>query len=190
MNKNNVNIEVDKIKNIDLQEAKEEIKKLYEKAEYNARLYYEEDKTEISDYEYDIIIHKLKYLEEKFPKLKKKNTITERIGGIPNSSFEKVNHEVSMQSLQDVFSFDEVLGFDEKVRKALNKDEVEYVVETKIDGLSATLKYMNGRLVLGATRGNGQVGENVTNNMRVVKNVPTKIDYKGEFIVRRRSFYV
>ena len=109
MNKNNVNIEVDKIKNIDLQEAKEEIKKLYEKAEYNAKLYYEEDKTEISDYEYDIIIHKLKYLEEKFPKLKKKNTITERIGGIPNSSFEKVNHEVSMQSLQDVFSFDEVL---------------------------------------------------------------------------------
>lgn len=190
MNKNNVNIEVDKIKNIDLQEAKEEIKKLYEKSEHNARLYYEEDKTEISDYEYDIIIHKLKYLEEKFPKLKKKNTITERIGGIPNSSFEKVNHEVSMQSLQDVFSFDEVLEFDEKVRKALNKDEVEYVVETKIDGLSATLKYMNGRLVLGATRGNGQVGENVTNNMRVVKNVPTKIDYKGEFIVRRRSFYV
>ena len=95
-----------------------------------------------------------------------------------------------MQSLQDVFSFDEILEFDEKVRKALNKDEVEYVVETKIDGLSATLKYMNGRLVLGATRGNGQVGENVTNNMRVVKNVPTKIDYKGEFIVRRRSFYV
>lgn len=187
----NVNNEVEKLNGITAKEAKEIIKRLYEEVEYHSKLYYNEDITEISDYEYDILMHKLKKLETDFPKLKRKNSITERVGGIPNSTFYKVLHEVKLQSLQDVFSYEELYEFDKRVKKDLNLKEdekVNYIVETKIDGLSASLTYENGRLKLGATRGNGVEGEDLTNNFRVLKNLPQKIDYKGKIILRGEVF--
>lgn len=186
-----VNGEVSKVTKLNKEEAKKLIKKLYKEAEYHADLYYNQDRTEISDFDYDIIIHKLKKLEEIYPELKKKDTITERVGGLPNSTFEKVTHEVPMQSLQDVFSYDEIYEFDTRVKKDLGipeEEDLDYVVETKIDGLSSSITYENGKFKLGATRGNGIIGENVTSNLRVVKNVPNNIPYDGKIILRGEVF--
>lgn len=183
--------ELKKIEDISEKEAKILIKELYEVAEYNAKLYYEEDTNVISDYEYDILIRKIKYIEEKYPKLMKKNSITSRVGGIPNSTFQKVEHEYPLQSLQDVFSYEEIKEFDNRVKKGLNlkeDDNIEYVVETKIDGLSAALVYENGKYIKGATRGNGTIGEDITNNLRVVNGVPKNIEYKGNLVVRGEVF--
>ena len=172
------------------EQAKKEIKELRKKLEYYAKLYYDMDSPAISDYEYDMMMNKLKALEKEFPELISKDSLTQKVGGHVKEGFKEVTHEVPLQSLQDVFSFEELKEFDERVKKVAleNNEELKYVVETKIDGLSSALKYENGVLVRGATRGNGLVGEDVTENMKTIKHVPKELNEKINITVRGEVF--
>ena len=172
------------------EQAKKEIKELRKKLEYYAKLYYDMDSPAISDYEYDMMMNKLKALEKEFPELISKDSLTQKVGGHVKEGFKEVTHEVPLQSLQDVFSFEELKEFDERVKKVAleNNEELKYVVETKIDGLSSALKYENGVLVQGATRGNGLVGEDVTENMKTIKHVPEELNEKINITVRGEVF--
>ena len=172
------------------EQAKKEIKELRKKLEYYAKLYYDMDSPAISDYEYDMMMNKLKALEKEFPELISKDSLTQKVGGHVKEGFKEVVHEVPLQSLQDVFSFEELKEFDERVKKVAkeNNEELKYVVETKIDGLSSALKYENGVFVQGATRGNGLVGEDVTDNMKTIKHVPKELKEKINITVRGEVF--
>lgn len=172
-------------------EAKNRIEELRKKTEYYAGKYYDDDKPEISDFEYDMLMVELRNLESEFPDLKSKDSLTEKVGGHVKEGFKKVNHEVPLQSLQDVFSFEEVEDFDVRIRKQAEENsikEVNYVVETKIDGLSASLEYKDGKFVRGATRGNGLVGEDVTENLKTVKSIPMELSHKIDITVRGEVF--
>ena len=172
------------------EQAKKEIDELRKKLEYYANLYYDMDNPAISDYDYDMMMNKLKALEKEFPELITKDSLTQKVGGHVKEGFKEVTHEVPLQSLQDVFSYDELREFDERVKKVAleNNEELKYVVETKIDGLSSALKYENGILVQGATRGNGLVGEDVTENMKTIKHVPKELKEKINITVRGEVF--
>ena len=173
------------------QQAKERIKELREKTEYYAKKYYDEDNPEISDFEYDMLMVELRNLEKEYPELITKESLTQKVGGHVKEGFEKVTHEVPLQSLQDVFSLEDVEDFDIRMHQKAKEngiEEVKYVVETKIDGLSAALEYKDGILVRGATRGNGLVGEDVTKNLKTVKTIPHKIDEKINITVRGEVF--
>lgn len=172
-------------------EAKKRIEELRKKTEYYAGKYYDDDKPEISDFEYDMLMIELRNLEREFPDLKSKDSLTEKVGGHVKEGFKKVNHEVPLQSLQDVFSFEEVEDFDVRIRKQAEENgikEVNYVVETKIDGLSASLEYKDGKFIRGATRGNGLVGEDVTENLKTVKSIPMELSDKIDITVRGEVF--
>ena len=145
---------------MDKNKAKKRIEELNKLTAYYAKKYYDDDNPEISDFEYDMLMNELKNLESKFPEFVKADSLTQKVGGTVKEGFEKVNHVVPLQSLQDVFSFEELYSFDERMKKYSNS--LKYVVETKIDGLSVALEYKNGKFVRGATRGNGQVGEDIT----------------------------
>lgn len=175
---------------MNLEQAKKEIKELREKLEYYAKLYYDMDSPEISDYEYDMMMNKLKALEKEFPELIIKDSLTQKVGGHVKEGFKQVIHEVPLQSLQDIFSFQELKEFDERVRKIAqeNNEELKYVVETKIDGLSTALKYENGVLVQGATRGNGLIGEDVTDNLKTIKHIPKELKENINITVRGEVF--
>lgn len=175
---------------MEITEAKEKVKKLREKLEYYAEKYYDEDNPEITDYEYDMLMNQLKALEKEFPELVDKNSLTQKVGGHVKEGFKEVIHEVPLQSLQDVFSLEEVQEFDEKMRKQGEEEQekVNYVVETKIDGLSVSLEYVEGIFVRGATRGNGLVGEDVTDNLRTVKTIPKVLKEKVSLTVRGEVF--
>ena len=173
--------------------AKEEILKLRKQLEIWANKYYDEDNPEVSDYEYDMTMNKLKALEKEFPDLVTKDSLTQQVGGHVKEGFEKVEHEVPLQSLQDIFSFGELEEFKERVYKAakennLKEDDVKFVVETKIDGLSAALEYRDGKFVRGATRGNGLVGEDVTENLKTIKTIPKELPEPINIIVRGEVF--
>ena len=173
------------------EQAKKRIKELREKTEYYANKYYDEDKPEISDFEYDMLMVELRNLEKQYPELITKDSLTQKVGGHVKEGFEKVEHEVPLQSLQDVFSIEEVEEFIERIEKQAEENgikEVKYVVETKIDGLSAALEYVEGKFVRGATRGNGLVGEDVTENLKTVKTIPTEIKDKINITVRGEVF--
>ena len=178
---------------MDIKEAKKEITKLRKEIRYHNDLYYNNDSPEISDYEYDMLMNRLKDLEREFPSLLTKNSPTQVVGGISSSSFEEVKHEVPMQSLQDVFSYDDVEDFVNKVTKEYGED-VEFVVETKIDGLSVSLEYENGKYIKGSTRGNGIIGEDVTENLRMLEEIPEvlndniTIEVRGEVYLKRAQF--
>ena len=151
-------------------EAKKRIEELRKTVEYHAKRYYDDDDPEISDFEYDMLMVELRNLEKEYPEFITKDSLTQKVGGTVKEGFEKVQHEVPLQSLQDIFDFDELRAFDERMKKSAleyNK-ELKYVVETKIDGLSVALQYENGIFVKGATRGNGQVGENITENLKTI----------------------
>ncbi len=172
-------------------QAKERIEELRKQVEYHAKKYYDEDKPEISDFEYDMLMVELRNLENKYPELKSEDSLTQKVGGHVKEGFQKVTHEVPLQSLQDVFSIEEVEEFDKRMQekaKENNIEEVKYVVETKIDGLSAALEYKNGKLVRGATRGNGLVGEDVTNNLKTIKTIPKEIKDKIDITIRGEVF--
>lgn len=174
-------------------EAKEEILKLRKQLEIWANKYYDEDNPEVSDYEYDMTMNKLKALEKEFPDLVTQDSLTQKVGGHVKEGFEKVEHEVPLQSLQDIFSFEELEEFKERVYKAakennFKEDEVKFVVETKIDGLSAALEYKEGKFVRGATRGNGLVGEDVTENLKTIKTIPKELPEPINIIVRGEVF--
>ncbi len=175
---------------MDISEAKKEIKELREKLEYYARLYYDLDQPAISDYEYDMMMNRLKKLEREFPELITADSLTQKVGGHVKEGFKEVEHEVPLKSLQDIFSFDELIEFDNRVRKVAeeNGEELKYCVETKIDGLSAALKYENGILVEGATRGNGLIGEEVTDNLKTIKTIPHKLKRPINITVRGEVF--
>ena len=148
---------------MNIEEAKAQIKVLREKLEYYAKRYYDEDSPEITDYEYDMMMNKLKALEKEYPELITEDSLTQKVGGNVKEGFKEVIHEVPLQSLQDVFSFEELKEFDNRItnKSEEENEEVRYVVETKIDGLSMSLEYVDGVFVRGSTRGNGLIGEDV-----------------------------
>ena len=176
---------------MDKKQAEKRIEELRKKTEYYAKKYYDDDKPEISDYEYDMMMLELRTLENQYPELITKTSLTQRVGGTVKEGFQKVVHEVPLQSLQDVFNFDEIDAFDERVKKAAEENGIEnrnYVVETKIDGLSSALEYVEGKFVRGATRGNGLVGEDVTENLKTIKTIPQELPEKINITVRGEVF--
>ena len=175
---------------MNLEEAKNQIDELRKKLEYYANKYYDEDKPEITDYEYDMMMNRLKALEKEFPELITKDSLTQKVGGHVKEGFKEVVHEVPLQSLQDVFSFEGLREFDDRIKKQSieENEELRYVVETKIDGLSTALEYVDGVFVRGATRGNGLIGEDVTDNLRTIKSIPKVLNEKVTITVRGEVF--
>ena len=172
------------------EQAKNRIEELRKTVEYHAKRYYDDDKPEISDFEYDMLMVELRNLEKQYPEFQSKDSLTQKVGGHVKEGFKKVEHEVPLQSLQDVFDLEEVREFDERVRKVAEENNIElkYVVETKIDGLSAAIEYKDGILVKGATRGNGLVGEDVTENLKTIKTIPHTLNDKIDITVRGEVF--
>jgi DNA ligase (NAD+) len=173
--------------------AKDEILALRQKIEEYGNAYYNLDQPAVSDYEYDRLTQRLKELERQNPELLTPDSPTQKVGGKPSAAFSSVTHEVPLESLNDVFSFDEVLAFGERVDDAAMGEG--YVVEPKIDGLSVALYYDNGVFVRGATRGDGLVGEDVTHNLKtiktlpqVLKNAPEHLAVRGEVFMPRSVF--
>lgn len=172
------------------QEAKKRIEELRKQTSYYAKKYYDEDNPEISDFEYDMLMVELRNLENKYPEFISKDSLTQKVGGTVKEGFEKVTHIVPLQSLQDVFDFESIYYFDEKMKQIEkeNGKELKYVVETKIDGLSVALEYKKGKFVKGATRGNGQVGEDITENLKTITNIPKELKEPIDIIVRGEVF--
>ena len=172
------------------EQAKERIEELRKQVEYHAKKYYDDDKPEISDFEYDMLMVELRNLEKEYPEFKSSDSLTQKVGGHVKEGFKKVTHEVPLQSLQDVFSLAEVEDYIEKINEKAKENNIEtkYVVETKIDGLSAALEYKQGKFVRGATRGNGLVGEDVTENLRTIKTIPMELNEKIDITVRGEVF--
>ena len=158
-----------------------------------SREYYVEDKPTVEDYVYDQEYAELVAIEEQYPDLITSDSPTQRVGGKVLSGFEKVTHDIPLYSLNDVFSKDELFAFDQRVQKAIGRP-VDYCCELKIDGLSVSLRYENGEFVRGATRGDGTVGENITENLKTVRSVPLKlkdaisIEVRGECFMPKKSF--
>ena len=174
------------------QNIRDRVEKLRRELSFHAQKYYVEDSPEISDYEYDMMYAELKKLEEEYPELYDPNSQTQRVGAKALDKFEKVTHAVRMDSLADVFSFDEARDFCDKMEYSV--DAPRYSVEPKIDGLSVSLIYENGEFVRGATRGDGIVGEDVTLNLRTVQSIPLKLleplslTVRGEVYMPRSVF--
>lgn len=166
----------------------EEIAALREKLRYYNDKYYNQDASEISDYEYDMLQRKLRGLEAEYPEFADANSPTQRVGGTASGRFSKVAHAYPLESLQDVFSLDELGEFFARVEGAAGA--AEYVVEYKIDGLSVALEYENGIFVRGATRGDGQVGEDVTANLKTIKDIPHQIENAPPRLIVRGEVYM
>ena len=150
--------------------------------------YYVLDDPAVEDYEYDMLLRELAGLEEQFPELRHFDSPTVRVGGKALDEFQKVTHASPLQSLQDAFSFEELREFDRRVREACG--EAEYDVEPKIDGLSVAVEYENGVLVRGATRGDGVVGEDVTQNVKTIRSLPLKLANAPEYLRIRGEIYM
>ncbi len=150
--------------------------------------YYVLDNPEVSDYDFDMLMQELKSIEEQFPELVSPASPTQRVGGIAEGRFEKVQHKVQMASLQDVFSMEQVENFINKCKEELNSPE--FSVEPKIDGLSVSLEYTDGIFTRGSTRGDGFVGEDVTANLRTIRSIPLKIENAPEFLEVRGEVYM
>jgi len=161
----------------------QKINELIDKINYHNERYYNEDNPEISDIEYDNLVKELIRLEEENPELKRIDSPTNRVGGIALEKFNQIKHKVPMLSLSNAYSDSDLKDFDKRVRDMV-KDEVEYVVEFKIDGLSVGLTYNNGEFQYGATRGNGVIGEDISQNLMTVRSIPLKINDSEEVIVR------
>lgn len=174
---------------MNITEAQARIKELTELLNYHSNRYYNMDDPEISDYEYDKLMNELKKIEEEFPALITPDSPTQHVGGQALLNlFEKVTHTVQMASLQDVFSKEELFAFDERCREKL--DEPEYVVEPKIDGLSVSLEYRDGRFVRGSTRGDGIIGEDVTANLLTIRSIPHTLPQKLPYLEVRGEVYM
>ena len=178
---------------LDLQQAKKRMEELTALVEDYSYWYYVMDNPKVEDYEYDRLYHELLDLEEQFPELQSPNSPTQRVGGKTLNTFEEVRHEVQMGSLQDVFSTEEVAAFGQRVKEEL--PQAQFVVEPKIDGLSVSLEYRDGEFVRGSTRGDGFVGEDVTQNLRTIRSIPLRLkdpipflEVRGEVYMPRESF--
>lgn len=170
-------------------DAQKEILQLRQELEHYAKLYYEDDAPVISDYEYDMLMQKLRALEAEYPELVTADSISQRVGGKALSKFESVRHQVPLESLNDVFSFDELYSFGERMDGQIAEIH-NYTVEPKIDGLSMSLEYENGVFVRGATRGDGAVGEDVTENLKTVRSLPLKIKNAPARLIVRGEVYM
>ena len=160
------------------------IKELRDKIKYHSDLYYNQDAPEISDYEYDKLTQELKNLELLNPDLIEKDSPTQVVIGEVKEGFSEVVHDVPMLSLQDVFDKESVYDFFRKITEALDNQKLGFTVETKIDGLSVSLEYRKGVLVRGSTRGNGKIGEDVTENIKQIKSIPLELKEKIDLEVR------
>jgi len=169
---------------MNIEEAKNRLKKLTEEINYHNKLYYTDDNPEIEDYEYDKLFRELENLERDFPNLKEENSPTNKVGGMILEKFEKFEHPIAMYSLSNVMNEEEFFDFDNRMKKEINSKDIKYTVENKFDGLALELIYQNGKLIVASTRGDGQVGENVTNNVKVMNNVPKNIKEKNKLIIR------
>ncbi|MBR3891267.1 MAG: NAD-dependent DNA ligase LigA [Bacilli bacterium] len=158
-----------------------ELRELLHKYNYE---YYVLNQSSITDYQFDALMNELIELEKKYPNMYDENSPTNRVGGMVVEDFNKITHRTPMMSLGDVFSYDELRGFHKKIRDVLGYDDIEYICELKIDGLAMSLMYEDGKLVYGATRGNGTVGEEVTHNIRTIKSIPLTIKEKRTLEVR------
>ncbi|MCK9918145.1 NAD-dependent DNA ligase LigA, partial [Microbacteriaceae bacterium K1510] len=162
--------------------------------ERHNRLYHEEDRPEISDQEYDQLMRELQDLENLYPDFITPDSPTQRVGGAPLPFFEKVVHKTPMLSLGNAFSEADLRDFDRRVRQGLGSQPVRYVCELKIDGLAVSLHYENGLFVKGATRGDGQIGEDITNNLRTIRSIPLRLpkpyslEVRGEAYMPKRAF--
>jgi DNA ligase (NAD+) len=179
-----------------------EIAELREKIRYHEHRYYVLDDPEISDFEFDKLMERLKALEAQQPDLVTPDSPTQRVGGEPAAEFPKVRHSARMISLDNTYSVDDLRDFDRRVRELAGRDQVEYVAELKLDGLSMALTYQDGALKHGVTRGDGAVGEDVTTNVRTIRAVPLRLELKrlkligsparfevrGEVIMTRKAF--
>ncbi|MCD8510392.1 MAG: NAD-dependent DNA ligase LigA [Bacillus sp. (in: Bacteria)] len=174
-------------------EIMDKVKQLTELLNDYAYHYYVLDQPKVSDAEYDQLLNKLKMLENEYPEYKQKDSPTERIGGVPLEQFTKVQHTIPMLSLSNAFNEEDLRDFDRRVRQGLGH-EPSYSCELKIDGLAVTLKYENGEFVQGATRGDGTVGEDITNNLKTIPSIPLRlrqpvtIEVRGEAFMPKRSF--
>lgn len=181
---------------MNFEQAKKRAEELRPLLQYYTKKYFDDEQV-VSDYEYDMLMRELKQIEKEYPELITEDSPTQRVGtGAIKKGFEKVTHEVPLQSLQDVFTFEEVEEFDQRMQKAAIEFSrpLDYVVETKIDGLSSAIEYRNGKLYRGATRGNGIVGEDVTQNISTIKHVPKElkepisITVRGEVFIGKTDF--
>ena len=204
--KNNENENIDSEKNMSFSDVQEKYTKLRNEIEYHNNLYYNEDKPLISDMEYDALMRELKQLEQEYPELlkNKKNgesSPTEKIGGTVSEKFSKVRHRVPMLSLSNTYNISEIEDFDKRIKKIIlsenvkeHSKELEYILELKLDGLSISLIYENGVLIQAVTRGDGQVGEDVTENIMEIPTIPKKLkknvslEVRGEIILPISSF--
>lgn len=204
--KNNENENIDNEKNMSFSDVEEKYTKLRNEIEYHNNLYYNEDKPLISDMEYDVLMRELKQLEQEYPELLKneengESSPTEKIGGTASEKFSKVRHRVPMLSLSNTYNISEIEDFDKRIKKIIlsenvknHSKELEYILELKLDGLSISLIYENGVLIQAVTRGDGQVGEDVTENIMEIKTIPKKLkknvslEVRGEIILPISSF--
>ena len=204
--KNNENENIDNEKNMSFSDVQEKYTKLRNEIEYHNNLYYNEDKPLISDMEYDALMRELKQLEQEYPELLKneengESSPTEKIGGTASEKFSKVRHRVPMLSLSNTYNISEIEDFDKRIKKIIlsenvknHSKELEYILELKLDGLSISLIYENGVLIQAVTRGDGQVGEDVTENIMEIRTIPKKLkknvslEVRGEIILPISSF--
>ncbi len=168
-----------------MENIEQKIQDLVKELNYYSYIYYTKDENVVSDYEYDMKMQELKQLEQEYPEYILPDSPTHRIGDKILDKFETVTHKVKLESLQDVFTLDDVKSFVDKIDEEY---ETKYVVETKIDGLSVSLEYENGIFVRGATRGDGIIGEDVTNNLKTIKTIPLRLNEKVDIIVRGEVF--
>lgn len=171
-----------------MEDIKQKIEELRKTLRYHSDRYYNDDAPEIEDYEYDMMMRELKGLEEKYPEFDSADSPTKRVGGKADNSFASVEHTVRMESLQDAFSKEEIFDFDRRVKESVS--DVHYVVEPKIDGLSVSLEYVNGEFFRGSTRGDGNVGEDVSGNLRVIHNIPLELNHALPYIEVRGEVYM
>ena len=179
-----------------------EIAELRDKIRYHEHRYYVLDDPEIADVEFDKLMQHLKELEGKHPEFVTPDSPTQRVGGAPASELPKVRHSARMMSLDNTYSVDDLRDFDRRVRELAGREQVEYVAELKLDGLSMALTYQDGSFVRGVTRGDGTVGEDVSGNVRTIRSVPLSLEAKklaligsparfevrGEVIMTRKAF--
>ncbi|MCX5679561.1 MAG: NAD-dependent DNA ligase LigA, partial [Candidatus Omnitrophica bacterium] len=184
---------------MDSKEAKKKIGELKGVIRRHDHLYYVLNTPEISDGEYDLIYRKLRDLEAEYPELVTADSPTQRVGGEPSKGFSTVKHIVPMLSMDNTYSAEEIRDFDRRVRKNLKDRKVEYIVELKFDGVSISLLYENGLFIRGATRGDGENGEDVSANLKTIrsaplvfnekiKKIPVSIEVRGEVYMTKKAF--
>ena len=173
---------------MDIENARQKAENLREQIIYHNDRYYNQDSPEISDYEYDMLLKKLEEIESEFPELITPDSPTQKVGGQAGEKFSPVEHAVPMESLHDSFSHDEIKDFAKRVSE--NAGNAVYVVEPKIDGLSVSAEYKNGVFVRGSTRGDGKVGEDITENLKTIKSLPMKLNKAVPYLEVRGEVYM